>query len=128
MIDLFSRKLVAWEVHERESGEAAAVLIERACWREQCREQPLILHADRGAAQTANTLKAELQALRVTPSHSPPGVSDDKAHIEAWFRTCKYVPSYPPDGFETSVAAREWGAALCELVQRPHIAIMRWLM
>lgn len=108
VIDLFSRKLVAWEVHERESGEDAADLIERACWREQRRQQPLILHADNGAAQTAYTLRAKLQALGITPSHSRPGVSDDNAHIEAWFRTCKYAPSYPPDGFETIEAAREW--------------------
>lgn len=108
VIDLFSRKLVAWEVHERESGEEAADLIERACWREQRRQQPLVLHADNGAAQTAYMLKAKLQALGITPSHSRPGVSDDNAHIEAWFRTCKYAPGYPPDGFITIEAARVW--------------------
>lgn len=108
VIDLFSRKLVAWEVHERESGEEAADLIERACWREQRRLQPLLLHADNGAAQTAYTLKAKLQALGITPSHSRPGVSDDNAHIEAWFRTCKYASCYPPDGFATIEAARDW--------------------
>ncbi|MBD2860264.1 transposase [Spongiibacter sp. KMU-158] len=33
---------------------------------------------------------------------------DDNAHIESWFRTCKYAPGYPPGGFETLAAAREW--------------------
>ncbi len=108
VLDLFIRKLVAWEVHERESGEEAAALIERACWREQRRQQPLILHADNGAAQTAYTLKAKLEALGITPSHSRPGVSDDNAHIEAWFRTCKYTPGYPPTGFASLGAARTW--------------------
>jgi putative transposase len=108
VIDLFSRKLVAWEVHERETGDDAAALIERACWREKYRQQPLILHADNGAAQTAYTLKAKLEALGITPSHSRPGVSDDNAHIEAWFRTCKYQPGYPPDGFATIETARTW--------------------
>lgn len=108
VLDLYSRKLVAWEVHERENGEEAASLIERACWREQRRTQPLILHADNGAAQTSYTLKAKLQALGITPSHSRPGVSDDNAHIESWFRTCKYAPGYPPGGFETITAARKW--------------------
>ncbi len=109
VIDLYSRKLVAWEVHERESGEDAAALIERACWREKrLPAEPLILHADNGAAQKAHTLKSKLESLGITPSHSRPGVSDDNAHIEAWFRTCKYAPGYPPNGFATIERAREW--------------------
>lgn len=109
VLDLYSRKLVAWEVHEREGGEEAAVLIERACWREQRPStRPLVLHADNGAAQKAQTLRSKLESLGITPSHSRPGVSDDNAHIEAWFRTCKYAPSYPPNGFESIDKAREW--------------------
>lgn len=108
VIDLFSRKLVAWEVHGRENGDEAAALIERASWREHLRGRPLILHADNGAAQKAYTLKAKLEALGITPSHSRPGVSDDNAHIEAWFRTCKYTPGYPAGGFATIESAREW--------------------
>ncbi|QYG09528.1 DDE-type integrase/transposase/recombinase [Janthinobacterium sp. PAMC25594] len=34
VIDLFSRKLVAWEVHAREGDDEAAALMQRACWRE----------------------------------------------------------------------------------------------
>lgn len=108
VIDLFSRKLVAWEVHERENGDEAAALIERASWREHLRGRPLILHADNGAAQKAYTLKAKLEALGITPSHSRPGVSDDNAHIEAWFRTCKYTPGYPASGFASIASARGW--------------------
>lgn len=108
VLDIFSRKLIAWEVHERESGDDAAALIERACWREQRRQQPLILHADNGAPQTSYTLKAKLESLGIRPSHSRPGVSDDNAHIEAWFRTCKYAASYPPNGFATIEDARNW--------------------
>ena len=108
VLDIFSRKLVAWEVHERESGDEAAALIERACWREQRRQQPLILNADNGASQTSYTLKAKLESLGIKPSHNRPGVSDDNAHIEAWFRTCKYAPSYPLHGFATIEDARNW--------------------
>ena len=46
--------------------------------------------------------------LGIGSSHSRPGVSDDNAHIEAWFRTCKYAPSYPAKGFETIAQARAW--------------------
>lgn len=109
IIDLFSRKLIAWEVYAREGGEEAAALVERACWRErQRKDKPLVLHADNGAAQKAHTLKSKLETLGITPSHSRPGVSDDNAHIEAWFRTCKYAPGYPPNGFENIEMAQQW--------------------
>lgn len=100
---------MAWEVHACEGGDEAAALIERACWREHRRgDKPLVLHADNGSAQRAHTLKSKLETLGITPSHSRPGVSDDNAHIEAWFRTCKYSPGYPPNGFADIELARPW--------------------
>lgn len=110
VIDLYSRKLVAWEVHAAENGELAAELIERARWRERldpCAE-PLILHADNGAAQRSYTLRAKLQELGIEPSHSRPGVSDDNAFIESLFRTLKYVPAWPGAGFDDLDQARQW--------------------
>ncbi|MEI4234669.1 ATP-binding protein [Roseovarius sp. D22-M7] len=32
IVDIFSRKIVGWEVHERESADLAATLIRRRCW------------------------------------------------------------------------------------------------
>ena len=46
IVDIFSRKIVGWEVHERESAELAAVLIRRAVLAEGCTLRPLVLHAD----------------------------------------------------------------------------------
>jgi len=122
VLDLYSRKIVAWEVHEREGGEEAAGLVERACWREKrLSPQPLILHADNGAAQTAHTLKSKLESLGITPSHSRPGVSDDNAHIEAWFRTCKYTPGYPARGFATIDKARAWVLRFVRWYNEAHL-------
>lgn len=45
---------------------------------------------------------------------------DDNVHIEACFRTCKYAPSYPPDGFETIKAARDWGHYLVTWYNGTH--------
>jgi transposase InsO family protein len=120
ILDLWSRKIVAWEVHERESGELAAELVEKAVWREHLRLRPLILHADNGAAPTAYTLKAKLEALGIRPSHSRPGVSDDNAHIEAWFRTAKYRPGYPTRGFADLEAARAWALKLVNWYNGEH--------
>ena len=49
VIDVWSRKVVAWDVAEREDPAIAADLVSRACLRERIskgRQQPLILHAD----------------------------------------------------------------------------------
>jgi putative transposase len=121
ILDLWSRKIVAWEVHDRESGEWAAELVEKALWREHLRLRPLVLHADNGAAPTAYTLKAKLEALGIRPSYSRPGVSDDNAHMEAWFRTAKYRPSYPTKGFADIEAARAWTLKLVSWYNGEHL-------
>jgi putative transposase len=35
-MDIFSRKIIAWEIHETESGELAKKLFEHALLREGC--------------------------------------------------------------------------------------------
>ena len=53
VIDVWSRKVIAWDVAEREDPAIAADLVGRACIRERIskvRKQPLILHADNGNA------------------------------------------------------------------------------
>jgi hypothetical protein len=51
VIDVWSRKVVAWVVAEREDPAIAADLVSRACIRERIskgRKQRLVLHADNG--------------------------------------------------------------------------------
>ena len=48
-VDIWSRKVVAWDVEKFESAELAAQLVSRPCIKERVsrrRKQPLILHAD----------------------------------------------------------------------------------
>ena len=80
----------------------------RAVWAEGGIDQPLVLHADNGSPQKGSVLHATLEALGIEPSYSRPRVSDDNAHAEAVFRTCKYRPSYPAQGFASLPVAREW--------------------
>jgi putative transposase len=49
-----------------------------------------------------------LRRLGVTPSFSRPRVSNDNAYAESLFRTCKYRPDYPVNGFATIDEARAW--------------------
>lgn len=108
VMDIYSRKIVGWEVHESETAAHAAVLIRRACLAEGVSEKGLVLHADNGSPMKGATLLATLQKLGVVPSFSRPSVSDDNPYSESLFRTLKYTPAYPSKPFESLEAAREW--------------------
>jgi putative transposase len=106
--DIYSRKGVGWEVHEQECGELAAALLQRSIIREQCWKQPLVLHSDNGAPMKSVTLLTKMHDLGVTPSRGRPRVSNDNPYSESLFRTLKYCPQWPSDGFASLEAAREW--------------------
>lgn len=106
--DLWSRKIVGYEVHERECGQLSAELIHRCMLREQCLNTPLVLHSDNGAPMRANTMKAKLEQLGVASSHSRPRVSNDNAYIESLFRNLKYRALWPSSGFNSLAEARDW--------------------
>jgi putative transposase len=84
--DIYSRKIVGWEVHEKECGELAAQLLQRAVMREQCFKKPLVLHSDNGAPMKSVTLKTKMEELSITGSHSRPRVSNDNPYSESLFR------------------------------------------
>jgi putative transposase len=106
--DLYSRKAVAWEVHTAESGEHAATLLQRAYSAEQCWRRPLVLHSDNGAPMKSSTLLAKLYDLGITPSRGRPRVSNDNPYSESLFRTLKYCPQWPENGFASLEEARCW--------------------
>lgn len=110
ILDLYSRKIVGWEIWNEESAEYASRLVRRAVLAEQCaiREEPLILHSDNGSPMKGATLLETLYSLGITPSRSRPRVSNDNPYAESIFRTCKYRPEYPVKGFETMEMARDW--------------------
>lgn len=106
--DLYSRKIVGYEVYEAESGAHSAELLQRCLLREQCLHQPLVLHSDNGAPMKASTMKAKLEELGVLPSYSRPRVSNDNAYMESLFRVLKYREDWPSHGFASLEDAREW--------------------
>ncbi len=108
MKDIYSRKLVANEVHEAESSTHAGQLLERGCLREQTAGKPLVLHADNGSAMKGAHMLATMHALGVEASYSRPRVSNDNAYAEALFRTAKYCPMWPEKPFDTLIEARAW--------------------
>lgn len=108
IVDVWSRKIVGWEVYESESGELASELMSRAVLAERCRDTDLVLHADNGGPQKSSTLRATLDKLGIRTSFSRPRVSDDNPYSESLFRTTKYRHDYPLDGFDSIEAARIW--------------------
>ena len=106
--DVYSRKIVGYEVYERECGEMASQLLQRTLMREQCFNQSLVLHSDNGAPMKSLTFKAKMEELGITSSYSRPRVSDDNPYVESLFRTLKYIPSWPSKGFDSLEVSRTW--------------------
>ena len=110
ILDLYSRKIVGWEVHDSDDAEHAVLLVRRTALAEGIAElkvKPVRL-GDNGATLKALTVLATLHRLGVTPSYSRPRVSDDNAYVESLFRTAKYRPEFPAKGFADLAAARAW--------------------
>lgn len=108
MLDLFSRKIVGWEIHEEESAEKAANMLVKSCLREGISTQPLVLHSDNGSPMKGASMLETMYKLGVVSSFNRPRVSNDNAYAESVFRTCKYRPNYPYKGFVDLTAARSW--------------------
>ena len=121
IMDIYSRKIVAWEIHEAESGELAKKLVERALLREGCWHNPPVLHSDNGAPMTSYMLKARLADLGMLMSHSRPRVSNDNPYSESLFRTVKYCPAWPSKGFASLKAVRDWMLAFEGAYNEQHL-------
>ena len=123
VVDIWSRKVVAWDVEQSESAELAAQLVSRACLKERVsrrRKQPLILHADNGTSMRAATLEVRLEELGVLRSFSRPRVSNDNPYSESLFRTVKYRPNYPNRPFSSKEEACQWVSSFVDWYNHQH--------
>ena len=121
IVDIFSRKIAGWEVHERESADLAAMLIRQAVMAEGCIAHPLVLHADNGSPMKGATMKVTMEKLGITASYSRPRVSNDNPFSEALFRTCKYRPQWPTKGFATKADAQAWVKSFASWYNSEHL-------
>src|ERR1700722_10901151 len=122
ILDLYSRKIVGFEVHDTDSADHAAHLTRRTALAESVHAMPVkpVLHGDNGATLKGTTVLAMLNWLGIEPSYSRPRVSDDNPHAEAVFRTAKYRPEFPVKGFAELDTAREWAARFVEWYNDEH--------
>ena len=121
VLDVWSRRIVGWDVHEEESAVHASRLMSEACLRHRIKAEQLVLHSDNGAPMKGSTLLVTLQSLGVMASFSRPGVSNDNPFSEAMFRTLKYRPEYPAGRFESLESAQRWVEAFVEWYNTEHL-------
>jgi len=120
IIDLFSRKVVAWEVWESEEAHYAETLIKKAVIIEKIQGNPLVLHSDNGSPMKAETFQSLLEKLGIQSSYSRPRVSNDNPYSEAMFRTLKYRPEFPYKGFKDIPMAQEWTKKFVDWYNTEH--------
>lgn len=121
MLDVWSRKIVGWAVHEVESADHAAALFRAACHAQHADPSGIVLHADNGGPMKGATMVATLERLGVLASYSRPSVSNDNAYSESLFRTLKYCPAYPTQPFADHEAARAWVEAFVRWYNTQHL-------
>ncbi len=119
-MDIYSRKIVGWQVYNTESAELAGEVMRDICSRERIPPGQMVLHSDNGSPMKGATMLATLQALGVAPSFSRPAVSNDNPYSESLFKTLKYRPAYPQRPFENLLAARQWVGAFVHWYNEEH--------
>ena len=119
-IDIFSRKVVGWQIYENESSELASEVMKDICVRENIAPNQVVLHSDNGSPMKGATMLATLQQLGVVPSFSRPAVSNDNPYSESFFKTLKYRPSYPQQAFANLLEARVWVGGFVQWYNHEH--------
>lgn len=118
--DLFSRFGVHWEVFTEESSEHTCRIIEQSMWREKCVLAPPVLHRDNGSVLKSQLVSTKIHSMGLTSSHSRPRVSNDNAFVESMFRTLKYCPRWPSEGFENIDKAQAWAGEFMQWYNHEH--------
>ena len=121
VIDIYSRKVVGWQVYEMESSALAADLMTDICQQENIERHQVTLHSDNGSPMKGATLLATLQELGVMPSFSRPSVSNDNPYSESLFRTLKYRPEYPEKAFNDLATVRAWVKGFVHWYNNEHL-------
>ncbi len=119
-VDVFSRKIVGWQVFDCESAELASQLLTDICQRRSIAPDQLTVHSDNGSPMKGQTMLATMQRLGVAHSRSRPAVSNDNPYSESLFKTLKYRPQWPLKPFDNLLSARRWVTELVHWYNGAH--------
>lgn len=120
ILDLFSRRIVAYNVSKKNSTQLITSTFKTA-WEQRSANASLIFHSDRGAQYTSHRFRQLLHERSVEQSFSNSGKPHNNAVAESFFATLKKEDLYRKD--YTSEAAFKRGlASYIEFynTKRPH--------
>ncbi len=120
-LDIFSRKIVGFDVFEEQSAAHASGVVSAAYIAEHVCAGEVTLHSDNGGPMKGSMMLATLQNLGVITSFSRPSVSNDNPYSESLFRTLKYCPKYPNKPFASTYAAMEWVTQFVHWYNNTHL-------
>lgn len=119
-LDIFSRKIVGWQVYDSECAEHAKALLQSICEQEGIVPGQLTIHSDNGGPMKAQTLLVMMQNLGIAYTRSRPSVSDDNPYSESLFKTLKYRAELPIKPFASLLQARNYMAQLVHWYNEVH--------
>lgn len=107
-LDIFSRKIVGFDVYDEQSAEHAASVVSKTYLAEGISQGEVTLHSDNGGPMKGSMMLAKLEMLGIAASFSRPSVSNDNPYSESMFKTLKYCPQYPNKPFTSTEDALAW--------------------
>ncbi len=120
-LDIYSRKIVGWEVYSEEKDDLSARLLQKIYIMEKVQGKPLVLHSDNGGPMRGRNMISMMEWLGIIPSRSRPHVSDDNPYSESLFKTLKYRPEFPKGGvFKDIESARIWVSGFVDWYNTRH--------
>lgn len=120
-LDVWSRKIVGWGVHNEQCGDFASQLLEALCDRLGTDPTGVVLHSDNGKPMKGSSMLSTMQFLGIVPSFSRPQVSDDNPFVESLFRTLKYRPGSAGVRFDNLEQAIAWVEKLVRWYNHEHL-------
>lgn len=120
-LDIWSRKIVGWGVHDEQCSKHAAELLEATCETLDVVPGRTVLHSDNGKPMKGSSMLSTMQLLGIVPSFSRPHVSDDNPYVESLFRTLKYRPGYAGQRFESLEEAVAWVERFVRWYNHEHL-------
>ena len=120
ILDLFSRKVVAYKVSRKTSTHLITSTF-KAAWEQCAPDAGLIFHSDRGAQYTLHWFRQLLHERTVVQSFSNSGRPHDNAVAESFFATLKKEELYRKD-YTSETDFKRCLASYIEFynTQRPH--------
>lgn len=88
VLDLFSRKVIAWRVSSKADTQLVMETAEEA-YLKRGRPQSVLFHSDRGCQYTSDRFRCFLDRRNMVQSFSAPGYPYDNAVVESFFKFFK---------------------------------------